>query len=92
MKRLMKLRKRAEKFINWGNPTMLQKHTVDPSPCLECGFCTPFGEHNLPLLVDICVSPERTKQMAEGWTIATRDGRRCKEFTDKVQAKIGDFE
>lgn len=92
MKRLMNLRKKADKFINWGNPSTLQKQIVDPSPCLECAWCTPFGEHDFPLLVDICIAPERIKQMAEGWTIATREGRRCKEFTDKVQTTIGDYE
>lgn len=91
-RRLSKLRNRASEKINWGNPPTLQKQTVDPSPCLECGYCIPLGEHDFPLLVDICIAPERIKQMAEGWTIATRKGRRCTDFTDKVQTTIGDFE
>ncbi len=91
-KRLSKLRNRASEKIKWGNSPTLQKQIVDPSPCLDCGWCVPRGEHGFNLLVDICNCPERIKQMAEGWTIATRDGTRCKNFTDKRQTKIGDYE
>lgn len=86
-----RLKKTRDK-INWGNPPMLQKHVVDPSPCLECGHCVPRGEHDFILLGDICIAPERIKQMKEGWTIATRKGKLCKDFIIGTQTKIGDFE
>jgi len=84
--------KRAKDKINWGNPTQTQKHIVDPSPCLACGWCIPRGEHGFNLLVDICIAPDRIKQMVEGWTIATRKGKLCKDFIIGTQTQIGDFE
>jgi len=92
VRRLPKLLSRAKTKVNWGHPPMLQKKTVDPNPCLMCGFCIPRDEHDYDLLVDICIAPARTKQMAEGWTTSTREGKRCKDFTDKIQTHIGDFE
>ena len=84
--------KRAKDKINWGNPTQIQKHIVDPSPCLDCGHCIPRGEHDFQCLGEICIARDRIKQMPEGWTIATREGKRCKDFIIGTQTKIGDFE
>ena len=92
VRRLPKLLNRAKDKINWGNPPMLQKQVVDPSPCLECAYCVPRGEHDFSILNDICICPERVKQMADEWTIATREGRRCGDFTDKIQKKLSEFE
>ena len=91
VRRLPKLLNRAKDKINWGNPPMLQKQIVDPSPCLECGWCIPRDKHGKPLLVDICIAPEKIKQMADEWTIATREGKICKDYIIGTQTKIGDF-
>ena len=92
VRRISKLLKRPKHKVNWGNPPMIQKQTVDPSPCLDCGHVVPHGEHSFPLLGDICIAPERIKQMADDWTIATREGKRCKDFITGTQTKIGDYQ
>lgn len=92
MTRLRDRLKKPRIKINWGNPPMLQKHVVDPSPCIPCAYFIPRSEHNIGLLVDICICPERIKQMKEGWTIANRLGPKCKDWDKGEQRKLSEFE